>query len=86
MVEDIEIKIKEIILEYTDSINSISEISNDTDLSSLGINSVTGLRIFVAIENEFNFEFDDNKLNPETFSSVKQLSIYVQEKVMSNNP
>ncbi|MEK4444284.1 MULTISPECIES: acyl carrier protein [unclassified Niallia] len=84
-MEDIETRIKEVIIEYIDEINDISEISNEADLFTLGINSVTGLRIFVAIENEFGFEFDDNSLNPETFSNVNQLSTYVKQKVIAMN-
>lgn len=82
-MEDIETRIKEIMVEYIDGINDTSEISNDADLFALGINSVTGIRIFVAIENEFGFEFDDNNLNPETFGSVNQLSNYVKQKIKS---
>lgn len=57
---------------YIDGINDTSKISSDADLFALGINSVTGIRIFVAIENEFGFEFDDNNLNPETLGSINQ--------------
>ncbi len=66
-MEDTETRIKQIMVEYIDGINDASEISNDEDLFAIGINSVTGIRIFVAIENEFGFEFDDKNLNPESY-------------------
>lgn len=40
---------------------------------AIGVDSISSIRIIVALENEFNIEFDDEELLESTFSSLKNL-------------
>ena len=63
-------------------IQIISTYMDITDLSmsfaNLGINSLSFIELLVALENEFEFEFDDDMLLIEEFPTVKDLVDYVQ--------
>lgn len=56
-------------------------ITSESKLSELGINSIDYIKIVVAIEIEFGFEFDDNKLTAENFVSVKDLCAYIKDMI-----
>jgi amino acid adenylation domain-containing protein len=53
----------------------------DNELSYIGINSITFIKVIVAIENEFDFEFDDDKLSNKSFTDVKSIIEYVKSKI-----
>lgn len=55
-------------------------IGNETTLSEFGINSVSFIKLIVEIEEEFDFEFDDDKLSHKAFNSLKCLVAYIDEK------
>lgn len=56
-------------------------ITVDTLLSDLPFNSIKFIKMVVALENEFDFEFDDEKLLFTQFQTVKSLIEYVNFKV-----
>lgn len=56
-----------------------------TDLSVIGIDSITFVQIIVALENEFDFEFDEEMLFIEKFPTIKSLVEYVELKTRKNN-
>ena len=51
------------------------------DCSFPDIDSITFITIVVALENEFDFEFDDEMLLLTKFPTIKQMIEYVQSKV-----
>lgn len=51
------------------------------NLTDLGINSITFVKILIAIENEYDFEFDDDDLNFENFKTVSTLAKYVEDRL-----
>lgn len=57
------------------------EISLDTSLLSIGIDSITFIKMVVALEGEFHFEFDDEMLLITKFPIVKSMVEYVESKV-----
>lgn len=71
-------RIIEIIKNNTES---KSEISEDSLLSELEITSLDFVRIIVEIENNFDFEFDDDKLHFSEFSTVGSLVNYVNGRI-----
>lgn len=81
-IESIELEIKKIIIENAKLNISVEELTTDKDLIQLGIDSITGIKIFVAIEDRFDFEFDEKNLNPDTFKNITQLCAYVQSKLL----
>lgn len=56
-------------------------ITVDTLLSDLPFDSIKFIKMVVALENEFDFEFDDEKLLFTQFQTVKSLIEYVNFKV-----
>ena len=57
------------------------EISISDGFEELGVDSLKWIRLIVAIEKTFNFEFDDNMLSNSIFPNVESLINYVEEKV-----
>lgn len=51
------------------------------DLSSSGIDSITFIKIVVALEESFNFEFDDEMLLFTAFPTIKSMVEYVESKI-----
>jgi acyl carrier protein len=56
------------------------EITKDTPIESIGFNSILFIKLVVAIENKFGFEFDDNKLNFESMKTVEGIVDYILSK------
>ena len=54
----------------------------DSSLAELGINSITFIEIIVAIEAEFEFEFDDEKLLFDAFPTILSFAEYVESKIL----
>ncbi len=77
---------------YSDKIRSIlskhsrldidfSAIADDDDLYVAGLTSLTTVNIMLAIEDEFDIEFPDSRLNRQTFDSIESLVEVVEELV-----
>lgn len=59
-------------------------ISLYTDLNSIGLNSITFIKTFVALECEFDIEFDDKMLLITQFPTVMSIVEYVESKANTN--
>ena len=59
----------------------LDDISLDSDFANIGIDSITFIKIVVALESEFDFEFDDEMLLITAFPTVKSIIQYVESKV-----
>lgn len=55
-------------------------VSLDMDFNSIGLDSITFIKTVVALESEFNFEFDDEMLLITKFPTVKSMVEYVESK------
>ncbi|PWW07337.1 acyl carrier protein [Paenibacillus cellulosilyticus] len=53
----------------------------DRDLLDLEIDSITFIKLIVALENEFDIEFDDGSLDAEYFNTLQKLKEYVEERL-----
>ena len=67
-------------------ISNVSEkvsnnISLDMDFNSIGLDSITFIKTIVALEGEFDFEFDDEMLLITKFPTVKSMVEYVEIKI-----
>lgn len=69
----------EIIVSTIESI--IGDITLETELAGAGVDSITFIKIVVALEEEFDFEFDDEMLLIAAFPTIKSLIDYVESKV-----
>ncbi len=74
-------KIKQMIAASCDVQISPESIQEDSKFDSLGFNSMTFIRMIVAIENEFELEFGDADMTFNKLPDFKSLSVYVQAKL-----
>jgi acyl carrier protein len=59
----------------------IDQIVLEDDLSSIGVNSITFIKIVVDLETEFDFEFDDEMLSYKSFPTTNSLVEYIDSKL-----
>lgn len=62
-----------------------STISLDAEFAGAGIDSITFIKIVVALEEEFDFEFEDEMLLITNFQLVRTMIEYVESKVIEND-
>lgn len=58
----------------------VESIKVDQPLSELDLDSINFVKLVIALEAEFDFEFDDDKLLVSEFPTVRSLVEYVEEK------
>jgi acyl carrier protein len=58
-----------------------AQVELDTRLVDLGVNSLTFIKIVIAFEAKFNIEFGDEDLSSNKFTTIKDITTYIQEKV-----
>jgi acyl carrier protein len=71
------------IIKNKQDINNVT-FNEETELSALNINSITFIEIVVALESEFNFEFDYEMLLNTKFPTIRTMIEYVESKVKTN--
>ncbi|MGF7131772.1 acyl carrier protein [Paraburkholderia sp. EB58] len=57
----------------------IDQLSDSDDLYAAGLQSLTTLRLMIAIEDEFGIQIPDQKLTRHLFSSIDSLAEAVGE-------
>ena len=73
--------IREILTKHARLPQDLSQIAITDDLYELGLTSLSTVNIMLAIEDAFDIEFPDTKLNRKTFSSIESLADTVAELV-----
>jgi len=76
----IETKVREIIKENAELIVPIEEIGLDDDITNIGINSISFIKVVVAAETEFEFEFEDDDLDFSGFKDIRSIIAYIENK------
>lgn len=66
----LESKILEIISENLPADVSVEQLSREKDLSKFDLNSITYIKIIVALEETFDVEFDDDELDIKSFQTI----------------
>jgi acyl carrier protein len=82
MTENIEAKVREILGAKCESKNA-DEIGLDENLQDLGINSISFIKLVLALEKEFGIEIDDENLIFEVFQTLRSVINFVEEKTRS---
>lgn len=59
----------------------IGDVTLETGFSDASVDSITFVKIVVALEGEFGFEFDDEMLLITAFATIKSMIEYVEMKV-----
>lgn len=78
-----ESKLRNIIEKNVGLSTPISKISSSDDLTDFGVNSISCIKIMVAIEQEFGIEFDEFNLDFSKFKTINSLSEYIEEVTSS---
>lgn len=81
MNKEIESKIKDIVKQVTNFEGDTVDIDLNEELISTVIDSVSFIKIVVAIESEFGFEFDDENLDFNKYRSLNDLISYIEDKI-----
>ena len=55
-------------------------MTEDSNLNDIGVDSIGFIDMVVEIEERFDFEFDDDKLNHKCFQTVSELISYIEQK------
>lgn len=84
---EIELKIKEIVVELLELDIDPEEIDSDELLIEGGINidSLALIQIIDNIEEIFNIECDEEEIGGEIFTSIKTLALFVENKLNMAN-
>lgn len=56
------------------------EVTEDSNINDIGIDSIGFIAMVVEIEERFGFEFDDEMLNNKYFQTVSELISYIEQK------
>lgn len=71
--------IRNILTEHSKLSVNVSTLSGESDLYDAGLTSLTTVNVMLAIEDQFDVEFEDSMLSRATFQSVDSLVEAVQE-------
>lgn len=72
-------RIRAIVAQTVKLSKDISSISDNDDLYTLGLTSLTTVNLMLSIEDEFDIEFDDSMLSRQTFESITSLAEAIDE-------
>lgn len=72
-------KVREILAKHSRLNIDVNALREDDDLYEVGLTSLTTVNIMLAIEDAFDIEFPDNKLNRQTFNSIESLVAVIEE-------
>jgi acyl carrier protein len=80
--EEIKLKLQDIIQKNMQIAGvSLEDFDLEDAIAAIGINSIGFVRIVVAIETEFDFEFDDDYLDPTRLQSINDIIEYIMANV-----
>lgn len=74
-------KIRQILAKHSRLDLDFEQLEESANLYDKGLTSLTTVNIMLAIEDEFDIEFPDSKLNRQTFQSIDSLAEVVEELV-----
>ncbi|HXC37349.1 MAG TPA: acyl carrier protein [Burkholderiales bacterium] len=71
-------KVRAVLGQHARLSTSVDSLSDDSDLYDAGLTSLTTVNLMLALEDQFDVEFDDKLLKRKTFSSIRALSEAIQ--------
>lgn len=78
---NIDKNIKQVITKHVDIALDFDKINNDNYLDEIGINSINFIRMIIELEEEYDIQFDIDRLGIESFEKVGNLIFYVDKLV-----
>lgn len=80
MLSSVYEKIVEIVKRHLYEIAPEMEVTLESRLIDLGINSIGFIKIIVEVENEYDFEFNDLDLDFKKYVTIKDFCDYILKK------
>ena len=77
MSNEIEARVREMLKETLENGNEVDNLKADDDLTTLGVNSVTFIKLVIATELEFGIELEDEDLDFQNFSTINSIVNYI---------
>jgi acyl carrier protein len=71
--------VRNILDEYSKLAVDIATLKNDSDLYEVGLTSLTTVNVMLAIEDQYDIEFEDHMLSRATFHSIDTLVAAIEE-------
>lgn len=78
---NIEMRIKKVILEIINVSLPVDSLDINESLTNLGIDSIIFVTIAIKLETELEFEFGDEDLNVNKFSTLESLITYIERRL-----
>lgn len=78
-ISNIDSIVREIIDNVVNLENPIEKVNSGDNLFLLGMDSLDCVKVIVALENKFDFEFEDEDL-AENFQSINSITRYISTK------
>ena len=75
---------EELINIIKEAVKDNQDITKETVLADLGIDSITFISLIIEIEDRYDIEFDDEKMMIEQYKTIGDLIIYIKESIDNN--
>lgn len=85
MQNNIEEKLREIINKHVETNIDVLTMPIDENLFSVGMDSVSAIKIIVEIEDEFNFEIEDDELSMNNLTTIEKIVAFIESKCSSDS-
>jgi acyl carrier protein len=76
-MDELRVNVIELLKDNVDDPSLLDQCGPDDDLSVLGINSLTFIKLVVAMEMEFGVAWSDEDLDFRNFSTINQMISYI---------
>ncbi len=80
-MDNVESKIRSILNENINLQCPVEQVRIEDDLLAVGMDSLGSIRLVVAIEEEFGFEFNDEDLIIDNFRTLEDIICYVKKRI-----
>ncbi|NJD01331.1 MAG: hypothetical protein FIA99_01740 [Ruminiclostridium sp.] len=81
MSKEIENKIRAVLREKYEVDSAEDKLCTTDDLSIVGINSVSFIKLIVSLEEELEIEFEDDMLDFTKLNTIRSLVGYIKDKL-----
>lgn len=85
MSSDMQERVINMLRENVGECSELDNIKPDDELSALGINSVTFIKLVISAEMEFGIAWKDEDLNYQNFSTINKIIEYISSSDDSGN-
>lgn len=84
MSSDLKERVLTMLRENLDDSSELDTLNHDEDLSVLGVNSMTFIKLVIAAEMEFGLSWGDDDLDFRHFSTINNIVNYVSSTISDN--